>query len=807
MSIPKPILQAQYLLIDSRKLLNPEKTAFFAIQGTHQNGKDFIPELYEKGVRKFVGAGLGSLKKQYTDAFFWEVADPIVALQELAAAHRSQFNFPILGITGSNGKTIVKEWLFQLLESRLRVVKSPKSYNSQLGVPLSVWEMQEGHELGIFEAGISKVGEMEKLEKVLQPNIGLFTNIGPAHQEGFDSLEKKIEEKLQLFIHSKALVYCCDHELIREKVLAQGIPSFTWGAQAQADLQIVEQSSTTHQTTIKLLKKASNATEVLTLPFTDRASVENALHCIALCYYLGYSLKSWQQGLLQLRNLPMRLEMKEGQNQCLLIDDTYNNDLAGLGVALNFLAQQEAKLPRIAILSDFLETGTSEQKYREALHLLEVQQVEKLFTVGKAWKAYLANNSRQSISFSCFDNTKELRSFLRTQPLSKRVILIKGARTFALENIVGDLQRQNHETRLEINLDAIAHNFRFYKSLLPPQTKMMVMVKAFAYGSGGYEVARLLQYHRADYLAVAYTDEGIQLRERGISLPIMVLNPTEEAFPLMAKYSLEPEIYSLNIFHAFIGFYEELEAAPAIHLKLNTGMNRLGFDWKDIPKLQRLLKENPKLKVASAFTHLAAADELAHEKFTLWQLEEYRKMIGAVEEVYTQPFLKHALNSPGITRFANESFDMVRLGIGLYGVDPNNLYQNSLKVVGSLKTYISQIRTIKANETVGYGRMGKVYRDSRIGVMAIGYADGYDRGLGNGVGKVWVNGQLAPTIGNICMDMSMVDLTGVEAKEGDEVQVFGGQVPIQQLAQAIDTIPYEILTNVGHRVKRVFFVE
>lgn len=810
MNIPDRIRRARYLLIDSRKLLAPTDTVFFAIRGTYLDGRQFIPELYHKGVRLFVGNGVSTLSERFSDACFWEVSDPIAALQALAAEHRAQFSYPVLGITGSNAKTIIKEWLFQLLEGEMKLVKSPKSYNSQIGTPLSVWEMDSTHELGIFEAGISQAGEMQQLAQILQPTIGLFTNIGPAHQEGFHSLEEKIEQKLQLFSHSQRVIYCYDHEAIRQQVQERQLPAFTWGRQAGADLRLIQRHAQKGSTEVVLQAQPHNPLgmpaqkHTYQLPFTDSASIENALHCIAVCLLLGVKDKTLTPRLWQLKNLPMRLALKEGMHQSIIIDDTYNNDFSGLSAALAFLNQQDAQLPRVAILSDFLETEGSLQKYQEVIDLLQAQKIQQLFAIGKQWCAHRPQLTAH-LQLKSFGRTEQLLEFLPRIQLQRAAFLVKGARPYTLERVVEALQQKAHETRLEINLDALAHNFRFYKSLLPAQVKIMAMVKAFAYGSGGYEVASLLQYHRADYLAVAYTDEGVALRQRGIYLPIMVLNPAEEAFPLMASYNLEPEIYSLRLFKAFVEAMSGRKNVPSIHIKLNTGMNRLGFDAAQLPELLRYLTAYPAIKVASAFTHLAAADDRQHEAFTQQQLSQYEAMAKQLSSVIRHPYLKHALNSPGITRFPEASYDMVRLGIGLYGVDTNNFYQENLQTVGTLKTYISQIREIKKGETVGYSRAGIAHRDSRIGVIAIGYADGYDRRLSNGVGSVYINGRYAPVIGNVCMDMSMIDLTGIDAEEGDEVIIFGADRPIQEVAASIQTIPYEILTNVGQRVKRIFF--
>jgi alanine racemase len=820
-------LEKIYPLIDSRKITQTFQAVFFALKGERRNGHDFIPEIYSKGVRKFVIEKEWSyLSNQYLDAQFFVVENVLIALQQWAQNHRQKFNIPVIGITGSNGKTIVKEWLFTLLETDLQVVKSPKSYNSQIGVPLSVAEMNESHDLGIFEAGISKVGEMENLFKIIQPTIGVLTNIGTAHDEGFKDKAQKLHEKCLLFQNCKKIIYPIDDELIRNyfnelKKHNSSLELISWGTNEKAVLRYQIQETNTHFQTLMLYYQ--HHTFSISIPFGDKASLENCLSCLASMLALGYTLEecSNKLKLLQMRHnhLGMRLELKKGIKNCLLIDDSYNNDLAGLTVALDFMAQQDDMRPRTIILSEMLEAKQKDKSlYIQIFSLLKSKNIKKLIGVGQELFKY--SSVFQGMNTQFFPDTESLLNSLQNKQLNleDEIVLIKGARKFTFEKIVAFLEQKVHGTRLEINLDSLTHNLNFYKSLLKPQTKMMVMVKAFGYGSGSMEVARLLQYHLVDYLGVAYTDEGVTLRENGIRLPIMVMNPSSETFNKLIEYKLEPEIYSFKQLEAFIHYLREQiienQILPyPVHLNLDTGMARLGFIKQDIPKLIEILHQNSHyLKLSSIYSHLAAADEGIHEDFTLKQISDFEDISNQIIEKIAVPNgykpLRHILNSAGITRFPKAQFDMVRLGIGLYGIEVNEFYQSSLRVVSTLKTNISQIKYLHKGETIGYGRRGVAQQENtKIGTIAIGYADGFSRAFSRGVGSVWVNGKLAPVIGNVCMDMTMIDLTEIEAQEGDEVVVFGEQLPIQKLAVSIQTIPYEILTNVSDRVKRVFYSE
>jgi alanine racemase len=802
----------QHLLIDSRTILHPAGSLFFAIRGTYHNGHKYLAPLYSKGVRQFIVdqitdipgvATAADLKKLFPEANFILVTSSLAALQALAAHHRQAFRIPVLAITGSNGKTIVKEWLAQLLSPEERVAKSPRSYNSQVGVPLSVWQLNETHTFGIFEAGISRAGEMEKLRSVIQPTLGLFTNIGPAHDEGFPSRSRKIAEKLDLFSKVDLLFYCRDQHDVHQAVVARNIPAFTWSRQQAADLRITATTVTGNRTTIAY--RYQGADHALDLPFADPASVENILHGVAVLLWRQVAGAEIQQRLEKLLPVAMRLEMKEAINGCYLIDDTYNNDLAGLAIGLDLLMNQPRQGSKTLILSDLLESGLEEDVlYRQVAATVQAKNPDKIIGIGE-------KISRQRDKFGgagCFyASTADFLSRFRPENYNKETILVKGARIFEFEKIVAAFQRRVHGTVLEVNLDALVHNLNYYRARLQPETRLMVMVKAFAYGSGSYEIANLLQFHRVDYLAVAYTDEGVQLRENGITLPIMVMNPSPDSFAKIQQHRLEPEIYSLEILAACRDAAARERTAMKIHIKLDTGMHRLGFTEEELPALLAQLREDTHLKVESAFSHLAGADEALHNDFSRSQIQRFRQMAAQLEAGLEYPVLKHILNSAGIVRFPEHHLDMVRLGIGLYGVEASGLEPEGLRTVGRLKTTVSQVKQVRPGDTVGYGRRGIAGEEKQIATIAIGYADGYDRRFGNGKGEVLIRGRRCPIIGNVCMDMCMVDVTGLPVKAGDPVAVFGEDPNISELARNIGTIPYELLTNVSTRVKRVFYAE
>ena len=814
----------QELLLDSRKLIHPAETIFFALTGQKLDGHNYIDELYKKGVRNFVVSKAQDFtEEKYPESNFILVKDSTVALQKLTAAHRAKYKLPVIAVTGSNGKTVVKEWLYQLLHEDYNIVRNPKSYNSQIGVPLSVWPINGEHNLGIFEAGISESGEMDKLEKIIKPDIGVFTNIGEAHSEGFLSARHKTKEKLNLFVNADILIYCKDYFDINQSVaeinaLSKGsdetenkIKTFTWSLSSEADVQVVSVMQKDNQSFISCTYQ--NKELDFQIPFSDRASVENALHCACVMLYLKKDFDTIKERMKHLSRIAMRLEMKDAINNCSLINDTYNSDIGSLKIAIDFLKQQNQHPKKTVILSDILQSGRGElDLYTEVANILSENKVNRLIGVGSALmrmkKMFEKNDALQ---VSCFDSTEELLKSLDSSTFLNEVILLKGARKFRFEIIGKFLEKKVHETVLEINLNAIAHNLKVYQSLLKPETKIMAMVKAFSYGSGSFEIANALQFSRIDYLAVAYADEGVELRKNGIKLPIMVMNPEQRSFETMIHYDLEPEIYSLNLLDKFAEVLALLRNGNGekykIHLELETGMNRLGFEANEIPVLIERLKLNHQLQVASVFSHLAASEDKDYDDFTKQQIAKFDEVSTLLTGHFDYKILRHILNSNGITRHTKAQFDMVRLGIGLYGIDSSDKVQGKLMTVQTLKTTISQIKHVKKGDSVGYGRVGKVSKDKTIATVGIGYADGLSRKLSNGSGKMLINGKLAPIIGNVCMDMAMLDITGIEAGEGDEVIVFGQQPGIGDIATAAETIPYEILTSISARVKRVYYQE
>lgn len=797
------------LLTDSRQVFYPAETLFFALSTKNNDGHKYINELYELGVRNFVVSQILPDWENYNDANFLVVTNTLAALQRIAAYHRNQFDIPVIGITGSNGKTVVKEWLYQILHQDFNITHSPRSYNSQIGVPLSVWQMNDHTQLGIFEAGISQPEEMSKLEAIIRPTIGILTNIGQAHQEGFKSMKQKCLEKLELFINCDVIICEEENELIDEcmEIACLSHKRLTWSRRgsSKSPLYIMkiekqEKSTTIHYSVLGMASK-------LVIPFSDDASIEDAIHVLATAFYLHMSLPDINERMSTLEPVAMRLDVRQGKNNSTLINDSYNSDINSLNIALDFLAQRAttSEQKKVLIISDIPQSGLIPRElYYLAANLVLNKKIDLLIGIGQEISAH---KEMFKDTESLFFNTTE--DFIHSNiwhDFHDMFILLKGARSFSFESINKLLEVKTHETVLDVDLDAIVHNFKFYRSKLNPKTKMICMVKADGYGTGSSEVAKTLQYHKCDYLAVAVAEEGVILRKQGIKVPIIVLNSEVGGFEELATYSLEPEVYNFRILDAFIkeAKLQGITNYP-IHIKIDTGMHRLGFTEEDIPELMDRVKGQTGVRIQSVFSHLAASESWNFDDFTLQQIRTFKKIAGEVEDSCHYPVMKHILNSAGIERFPEEQLDMVRLGISLYGVSASGL--NGLRNVCTLKTTILQIKHIKAGETVGYGRKGHFDHDATIATIRIGYADGISRQFGNGVGVVLVNGHQVSIVGNICMDLTMIDVTGVEVKEGDIVTIFGENLPVTDLAKKINTIPYEILTSISNRVKHIYYKE
>lgn len=783
---------------DSRYIMHPESSAFFALQGIQKDGHAFINESIEKGIRVFIVSNYDPVSDD--KLCFLKVANVLHALQKLASYHRSKFLIPVIGVTGSNGKTIVKEWLASLLQTKFQICKNPKSYNSQLGVALSVLELSEEHELAIFEAGISTVGEMDTLREMIQPTLGILTNIGDAHQAGFSGIDEKTREKLKLFDGVQKLIYCKDYESI-DHHRKNHLNNLSWSQKLQAALQIqkVKKTNTGVQIDLSYNQKAYS----FSLAFRDEASLENCMHVLTMCIDLGLTEFEIQSGLDHLHNLSMRLEQKEGINGCILINDSYSLDLKSLQLALQFVDQQNQQLARTLVLTDFAEQKNPAELWSSVAYLLEKYKIQKLIGVGHAIRSIQKYLSKDIKSY--FVNTTEaLLENSNLFNLHQELILIKGARIYRLEDFFQQLSLSKHDTILEIDLKSVTHNLHVYKSKLKPETKIMAVVKAAAYGSGHYEIARLLEHKKIDYLAVAYPDEGILLRQKGIQLPILVMNTGTSDFNSLFDYRLEPEIFSINQLQRLL--QEVGRATPIkIHLKLDTGMHRLGFLKADVEDLCSILNQNKQIQVVSIFSHLSASDQPAFDDFTKEQSQLFLEMANCIIDSLGYKPLLHLLNSGGIARHADLQFDMVRLGIGLYGIDTDPELAKKLEKVHTLKTRVSQIKAYTPGETVSYNRSGKIINPSKIGVLSIGYADGLPRIAGSRAYRLHCGRIAVPLIGVVCMDMCMVDLSAVnQTYDGMEIEIFGKTSPIEELARISDTIPYEILCGITTRVKRVF---
>lgn len=797
------------LLTDSRQVFYPDETLFFALTTPNNDGHKYVSELYDLQVRNFVVSTMLPGWDEYKDANFLVVKDTLDALQRIAAYHRNRFDIPVVGITGSNGKTVVKEWLYQVLCEKFNITHSPRSYNSQIGVPLSVWQMDERTELGIFEAGISIPEEMARLEPMITPTIGIFTNLGQAHQEGFLSMRQKCLEKLELFINSDVIICEEENKLLDEcmETACLSQKRLTWSRKAsdRSPVHILKTIKNEASTIIEysFLEFKSK----IEIPFCDDASIENAIHVLCAALYLRATPDYIAEKMLSLEPVAMRLEVRPGKSNCTIINDTYNSDINSLKIALDFMSQRIAgsNLKKILIMSDIPQAGIPPKElYKIAVELINKKGIDLFIGIGP--DIMLNKSLFDSGKSNFFISTDE---FIRSNiwdNIHDSVILLKGARNFKFEYIDKLLEIKTHETVLDIDLDAIVHNYNFYRSRLKPSTKIVCMVKAGGYGTGAAEVAKTLQYHKCDYLAVAVAEEGVTLRKEGIKLPIIVLNAEVGGFEELASYNLEPAVYNFRILDAYIkeAKLQGINNYP-IHLKIDTGMHRLGFTQEDLPELIDRIKQQNGVMIHSVYSHLAASESWNFDGFTQTQIKTFKEIARQIQDEFNHPILRHILNSAGIERFPEEQLEMVRLGISLYGVSASGL--DGLRNVCTLKTTILQIKDIKKGETVGYGRRGVIDKDSKIATIRIGYADGLNRRFGNGTGTVLVNGKPVPIVGNICMDLTMIDVTGIDAKEGDTVIIYGENQTVTELAERIDTIPYELLTSISQRVKRVYYKE
>ena len=829
--------QIRWLLTDSRSLCFPEETLFFALKTQRNDGHRYISDLYRRGVRHFVVEQVPEhIEVLYPDADFLRVPSPLAALQRLAERHRDEFDIPIIGITGSNGKTMVKEWLYQLLLPSQKIVRSPRSYNSQIGVPLSVWLLNEQTEVGIFEAGISQPGEMSALRDIIQPTIGVLTSLGPAHQENFRSMEEKCMEKLELMHDTEAVVYCSDNDVVSRCIRRMQYKGekIAWSRYDENVAFFVKSVQPLNYSSSSLLLPPSSTITYIcqgeentfTIPFIDEASIENAITCAAVALHLGITPAQLADRMSRLEPVAMRLEVKQGQHGCILINDSYNSDINSLDIALDFMGRrgyegtgvrgrENTALPRTIVLSDIFQTGISpDLLYAQVSDLCVKRGIDKFIGIGPELSAQADRIHIADKQF--FADVNHFLASDTFNDLHDELILLKGARPFGFDRITEQLEQKVHETILEVNLNAVVENLNYYRSFLKPETKMVCMIKADAYGAGAVEIAKTLQDQRVDYLAVAVADEGVTLRKAGITANIMIMNPEMTAFKTMFDYDLEPEVYSFRLMDALIkaARKEGITGWP-VHIKLDTGMHRLGFDpIQDIDEVIDRLKHQNAIIPRSVFSHFVGSDSDDFDAFSARQFELFEQGSQKLQSAFSHKILRHMDNSAGIEHFPERQLDMCRLGLGLYGVDPYSSpklgeagrgLNKGLSCVSTLKTTILQLRHVPAGDTVGYSRKGKIERDSVIAAIPIGYADGLNRHLGNRHGYCLVRGQKAEYVGNICMDVAMIDVTDIPCQEGDQVEIFGEHLPVTVLSDIIDTIPYEVLTAVSNRVKRVYF--
>jgi len=818
-----PLTQAssivlEQLLTDSRRLVFAPQTLFFALPGPRRDGHEFIESLYDQGVRCFVvnkQVDLSELKTYCTEAIFFEVPNCLTALQKIATYHRARFEMPVIGITGSNGKTTVKEWLYQLLHTSFNIVRSPRSFNSQVGVPLSVWKMDSSYDLAIFEAGISTTHEMEQLATIIKPTIGVLTHMGPAHAEGFTSMTEKIKEKLQLFELVNTFIYGKDqiqgYDLESDaSVFKRPVTFYSWSRIAPATLVVTSEINKENHTLLSLLY-AGDLFEV-EIPVTDKASVENVVLCILTLLAIGKDFTFITERIKQLTAVDMRMQLKKGINGCTFINDSYNLDFDSFVAAGFYLQAQAAERASSIIVSDFSETGqSSKDLYTKVAKHAAALDLKRFIGIGpqiKKRQSVIENEfSTTATKLYFFDSTELFLQQFRLQDFSNEIILLKGARVFEFERIANWLEQKMHETVLEINLTALAQNVKQIQNTIGASTKLMAVVKAFSYGNGSAEVARTLAAVKTDYLAVAYVDEGVELRRAGIHLPIMVMSPNEAGFEAMVAYGLEPEIFSFEIYEAFATFLnvQGIEAY-GIHLKINTGMNRLGFEPSDAPLLAQQLVKDKCMVVKSVMSHLVASDASEHDAFTREQIDIFEKVCNILKENIGYAFIRHIANSKAVERHPGSRLDMVRVGIGLYGTSATT--GSDIRKVATLKTTIAQIRHVPAGASVGYDRAAMMEKDTRIATVRIGYADGYDRRFSSGVGKMYINGVLCPVVGLVCMDMTMIDVSAVkDISINDEVEIFGEHIAIETLAAWSGINMYEMMSGINARVKRIYIEE
>jgi Alr-MurF fusion protein len=789
------------LVIDSRRSFDPVGSLFFALSGPHHDGHRFIGASAERGLRNvvvrkgaaFEGKGLNTIT----------VEDTLAALQRTAAWHRKHFTCPVIGITGSNGKTVVKEWLYEVLHSEEHIMRSPGSWNSQVGVPLSVWEMEDSHTLGIFEAGISEPGEMAPLADIIAPTIGIFTNVGPAHGRAFTDDRSKAVEKARLFATSDVIIFCQDHLLVHEALQVSGVLGYAhpraWSRQEDAWLRVIRESVKNGITTLAL-RQGDQRFDVH-VPFVDQAGVENALHVITALLHLGRSGTWIAERIAHLGPMAMRLRSVATTDGGTLIDDAYSNDLTSLAIALDHLNVHGHGRPRVAVISDILDSGSSPvDLYARMAEQLRRADVHHVFGIGPGLSEHI---HLFGLSAQAFADTASFLKAFPSPPVQRSVTLVKGARAFGLEQVVEHWQERDHGTVLEIDHEALRENLNHYRALVGPEVRVMAMLKADAYGSGAVELARLFAHERVAYVGVAYVDEGVELRRNGIRLPVLVMNPEPMPFARLHRYRLESEVYDRRSLEAAIAFAQQEADAPPVHIEVDTGMRRLGFAWEELPELLEMLRGTGPLRVASVMSHLAAAEDPTQDAFTTQQLDRFEHAMRGITETLGYRPLAHIANSAGATRFPQARLDMVRLGIGLHGIGADARETELLRPITRLSSVIAQLRTIAPGETVSYGRTFRAERRTTLAVLPIGYADGLPRRLSNGVGRVWINGRAAPFAGIICMDMCMVDVTDVPCSVGEAAVLFGPGHPVQDLAKAAGTIPYEVLTGISPRVKRI----